>query len=438
MNQILTTGQEVKVETTSVKVEKLLGGGTQGEVYSVHLDGKPMALKWFKQSMATAQQRENLETLVKMGPPTTKFLWPQYMASSPTVPGFGYLMDLRSSNFSSLEDFMAGRVNSNFRALACACRELADNFRILHSRGLCYRDISFGNVFFEAKNGEILICDNDNVGVQGHSVAQVQGTPRFMAPEIVKQIESPSTQTDLFSLAVLLFYILFRHHPLEGKKETEIHCFDLLAMRKLYGDEPLFIFDPKDQSNAPVPGEQENPLIYWKIYPNFLKELFIRAFTEGITDPLHGRIRETEWVAAMIKLADSLVPCIYCRAGNFYDMDALKLNGGKPGVCWKCKKEMHYPFRLRLGRNIIMLNADTKLYPHHLDSHRGFDQSQPVAEVSQNPQNPGIFGLKNLSAQNWILINTSGETRNVEPGRTTILINGYKINFGNIEGEIRY
>ena len=31
MNQILTTGQEVKVETTSVKVEKLLGGGTQGE-----------------------------------------------------------------------------------------------------------------------------------------------------------------------------------------------------------------------------------------------------------------------------------------------------------------------------------------------------------------------------------------------------------------------
>jgi len=277
MNQILGTGQEVKVETATVTVEKLLGGGTQGEVYQVKLDGKPMALKWFKQNMATPEQRDIIEILVKKGPPTPNFLWPRYMATSTTMAGFGYLMNLRAPNYNSLEDLMNRRVKTKFKTLARACRELADNFRMLHSQGLCYRDINFGNVFFEPTTGEILICDNDNVGVQGQSEAQVAGTPRFMAPEIVREEASPSTQTDLFSLAVLLFYMLFIHHPLEGKKENEIRCLDLAAMRKLYGYEPIFIFDPKDHSNEPVPGEQDNPLIYWGIYPLFLKALFTPA-----------------------------------------------------------------------------------------------------------------------------------------------------------------
>jgi hypothetical protein len=60
----------------------------------------------------------------------------------------------------------------------------------------------------------------------------------------------PSTQTDLFSLAVLLFYMFVMHHPLEGRKELAIKCLDLPAMKKLYGTEPLFIFDPSDDSNA--------------------------------------------------------------------------------------------------------------------------------------------------------------------------------------------
>ncbi len=68
-----------------------------------------------------------------------------------------------------------------------------------------------------------------------------------MAPEIVRGEAVPGTQTDLFSLAVLLFYMFVMHHPLEGKKELAIKCLDLPAMKKLYGTEPLFIFDPVDR-----------------------------------------------------------------------------------------------------------------------------------------------------------------------------------------------
>ena len=51
-------------------------------------------------------------------------------------------------------------------------------------------------------SGEALICDNDNVAVDKQEQSGVLGTPRFMAPEIVRGEAKPSTQTDLFSLSV--------------------------------------------------------------------------------------------------------------------------------------------------------------------------------------------------------------------------------------------
>jgi DNA-binding helix-hairpin-helix protein with protein kinase domain len=109
------------------------------------------------------------------------------------------------------------------------------------------------------------------------------------------------------------------HHPLEGKKELAIKCLDLPAMKKLYGTEPVFIFDPADDSNAPDPQHQRNPLAFWSIYPKFLRTLFTRAFTEGISDPQHGRVRESNWRAAMVRLRDSIIYCAHCNAENFHD-----------------------------------------------------------------------------------------------------------------------
>src|SRR4051812_36185407 len=125
-----------------------------------------------------------------------------------------------------------------------------------------------------------------------------------MAPEIVRGDALPSTQTDLFSLAILLFYMFVVHHPLEGKRESNIRCLDLPAMTKLYGTDPLFIFDPSNDGNRPVPGYQDNAIAFWAVYPQFFRDLFTRAFTHGLTDPQNGRVRETEWRAAMLRLRD--------------------------------------------------------------------------------------------------------------------------------------
>ncbi len=115
-------------------------------------------------------------------------------------------------------------VNTTFRALATAGFYLADGYFQLHVGGMCYRDISFGNVFLEPGNGEVLICDNDNVAVDGDTNSGVLGTLRFMAPEIVRGQALSDRKTDLFSLSVLLFYMFMFHHPLEGKTRSRYSC----------------------------------------------------------------------------------------------------------------------------------------------------------------------------------------------------------------------
>jgi eukaryotic-like serine/threonine-protein kinase len=434
MHDLLQTGELIRTESTQLdcKVESLLGAGSQGEVYRTSLGGRPMALKWYLPQNATAQQRAALEALVRKGPPNSRFLWPLELASRPGLEGFGYVMPLRDRRFHSLVDLMKRRIDPPFRALATAGFQLADSFLQLHSKGLCYRDISFGNLFLEPSTGEVLICDNDNVAIDGARATGVLGTPRFMAPEIVRGEASPSTQTDLFSLAVLLFYLFVVHHPLEGRRELAIHSFDLAAMNELYGRNPLFIFDPRDRSNEPVQGHHDNALYFWPLYPAFFQDLFIRSFTAGLRDASHGRVRETEWRAATLQLRDCIVYCHNCGTENFGDFSQHRAP-----ICWSCNHRVHLPFHLIIGKSRVFLNHDTELFPHHTSENTPWDFSAAIARVNQHPSEPGKWGLKNLSANTWFLQKSGdAELKPVPPGRSATLSVGAKIYFSKSEALI--
>jgi DNA-binding helix-hairpin-helix protein with protein kinase domain len=439
MDQILKSGQRVQTASRAVcVVEQFLGGGGQGEVYRAALGSKAVALKWYYPASSTPEQRKALEILIKRGAPSDRFLWPAELAESPATRGFGYVMPLREPRFKGIVDMMKRRIEPSFRALVTVGLELSHSFLQLHTKGLCYRDISFGNAFFDPKTGEVLICDNDNVAVDNQSASGIYGTPRFMAPEIVRGDAVPSTQTDLFSLAVLLFYMFMMHHPLEGKRELAIKCLDLPAMKKLYGTEPLFIFDPHDKSNAPDSQHQRNALVFWQIYPQFLRDLFIRAFTEGLADPQHGRVRESNWRAAMVRLRDAIVYCSHCHAENFHDAGNTPRANETAGHCWSCRRELRLPPRIWLGRASVMLNHDTSLFAHHTDEEHRYNFEKPIASVTRHPSDQTIWGLKNLSDRIWSTTNVKGEINDVSPGRSVTLAPGTRINFGHIEGEIQF
>jgi serine/threonine protein kinase len=434
MNQLLRPKQNFLTETSRspLQVEQFLGGGGQGEVYRALLAGKPVALKWYFPRMATAQQRAVLDLLVRRAPPNNRFLWPLEMVTDPKVPGYGYVMGLRLPRYKGIVDLMKRRIEPSFRALLTAGYQLADSYFQLHSAGLCYRDISFGNVFFDPQTGDVLICDNDNVTVNNAQVSGVLGTPKFMAPEVVRGDAMPNSNTDLYSLAVLLFYMLCVHHPLDGKRESQIHVLDLPAMNRLYGHDPLFIFDPADDRNRPDPTYHRNAIEYWPIYPEYLRALFVESFTKGIRDPQHGRVRESQWRLALRRALDSLCYCPGCGSENFYEETPT----GSPQAkrCWSCNESLPWPLRLRFnGKQVVALNHDTKLTSRQTT---GDDQELVTAEVTRHPQDPTIWGLKNRSSAKWVATNPQGELSDVQPDKSIRLVAGTKLNFGQVTAEI--
>ena len=418
--------------STKYKVISLLGAGGQGEVYDVESGGKHYALKWYFKHMATREQKAILDNLVAKGSPDDSFLWPQDIIFKSYGESFGYIMPLRPKNFKSIVDMMKRRAEPSFYSLCRAAYNLTNGYQKLHTMGYSYRDISFGNLFFNPDNGDVLICDNDNVSANGLDNSSIYGTPRFMAPEIVVGKAKPSRNTDLYSLAVLLFYMFMMGHPLEGKLEADIKCMDIHAMNKLYGTNPVFIYDPKDKSNRPVRGYQDNVLIYWDLYPQALKDLFTQSFTEGLTSP-NKRVTEKKWLETFANLMTGVVACPKCGAEVFYDES--KDAQGVAHACWNCSRAVQMPASIVIGKSKILLHKNAKLYAHHL--YDDYDMNTVVGSVVQNPNNPSLWGIKNESKENWTYIKPDGMQLAIAIGRSAAIAKDTKINFGRVTGEFK-
>lgn len=428
----LKNGTVLKSESgNKYTINQLLGSGGQGEVYSVASGNRSYALKWYYKNTATENQKEILDNLIQNGQPDSSFLWPQDMIFKKYGESFGYIMPLRPKNYKSIVDMMKRRAEPSFYCLCKAAYNLTKGYNLLHAKGYSYRDISFGNVFFDPDTGDVLICDNDNVSYNG-AKSGIYGTPRFMAPEIVKKEAKPSRNTDLFSLAVLLFYMFMLNHPLEGKREAQIKCMDIHAMNKLYGTEPLFIFDPDNKDNRPLAGYQDNAIVFWDLYPHQLKELFISSFTIGLTQP-NRRVTEAKWMETFANLMSGIIICPNCKAEVFYD--ELKQEGGAAHTCWSCQQTVRVPSKLAVGKSIVLLTSDTRIYKHHTDGE--YDMETIVGKVVQNPNNPNLWGIKNLSKENWTYIKADGTQIPVPEGRSAMIVKDAKIDFGQMTGEFQ-
>lgn len=412
-------------------VKELLGAGGQGEVYDVECGGKHYALKWYFKGSATARQKKMLEAIISHGAPDDSFLWPMELVIPATGGLFGYIMPLRPKNYKSIVDLMKKKINPSFYVLTRAAFNLTKGYQRLHATGAKYQDISFGNLFFNPDNGDVLICDNDNVSYDNSKPGGVLGTPGFMAPEIVRGEKRPSKDTDRYSLAVLLFYLFIVNHPLEGKLEASIKCMDMAARVKLYGTDPVFIFDPDNKTNRPVKGIHDNANIYWPMYPEKLRQLFIKSFTVGLTTP-SKRVTEPEWMALFANMMSGQLMCT-CGARNFYDADLE--DSGVEHICWHCNNPIPVPVKLIVGKNRVLLNSSTRILRHHI--YNDFDMETAVGSVSVNPNNPSQWGIKNEDKVLWTYEKADGTQQPVEIGRTAGYAKGVKIHFADAVGEFK-
>lgn len=426
----LQKGQLVYAETLQQRliVQEKLGEGGQGEVYSVTDGENTYAVKWYNLEQSTAEQKQAIHYLVKQGGPIgiagQRFIWPLDIITIAEIKQFGYLMPLIDTNrFAELGEVQAHRKPAPSLATLCEISyQIANSYRALHLSGYCYRDISAGNVMFDSNSGEVLICDNDNIGINRQSKSQVWGTMEYMAPELILGKADPSIETDLYALAVLLFNIWVWHHPFHGEMEYNIYVWDIPAKRRIYGEIPVFIFDPVDHRNKlPNDPEYSTANKRWNYCPPSLQALFIRAFTDGIQNP-SLRVTEGEWQELFLQLKNGSIACPKCQAENLWDKTQLN--------CWHCNIKIPIAPKLILtdetSQQIVLLTSKKQI----------FTEYKLIGQVVQNPNNPKIWGIRNLTKIEWTALFPDGTKKIIEPQRAAPLKLGLKLKIGEVEAEI--
>lgn len=428
----LKPGERVPLENGGdLEILESLGSGGQGAVYRVRLDGGEYALKWYfaNKLQKIAEFRQNLHDNVYAGAPSGDFLWPLHLTAN-HAGSFGYVMNLRPKEFCDFSAILNRKreFSSLHALLRCAIR-IVDAFRELHRTGRSYQDLNDGNFFVNTENGDILICDNDNVAPDKKSLG-IAGKPGYMAPEIVRGDARPETLTDNHSLAVVLFKLFIRHDPLMGRAYVSRVCITEEAERELYGTKPVFIFDPDDGSNRPAEGVHPNPIRLWPRYPDYFREAFTRAFCEGMRNP-SARLTDNEWRTILIRLRGEIIAC---DCGRTMFASSLNRQGGDVFQCPKCGEAHPVPMVLDVRKWPVHLFPGSVLYKCHTED--GSDDCvTETGRVTRNKANRNAFGVRNLSGAAW-RFTYGGRTQAVEPDNVVPIRDGTALEFGGAAGAV--
>ena len=420
-----------------IKILEELGEGGQGIVYKVDYNGKKCALKWYKRAESDAFYK-NLKRNAEKGAPASTFLWPLTVTQKDSKGCFGYVMDLRPKEYKDFSLFILNRVKfSGFTAVVNAALLITASFKLLHNKGLSYQDLNDGNFFINPVNGDVLICDNDNVAPDGDNLG-IQGKPRYMAPEVVLLNHKPDTYSDRFSLAVILFLLLFRNHPLAGKRDNDGDEPDKNE-RNLYCLNPIFIFDPKDDSNRPKPNIHVNAPRFWPVFPSYIQQTFIKAFDKSLMKSdgsnREDRIMEKEWLKVFVRLRETLYTCTHCHEETFYNLKQPSFK------CMNCGKEIKKPAVLEIEGREIPLYPTSKIYRYEIDSLADFtieNIKNEIGIVVENKKNPGVWGIRNLSDLTWYRHSPGGKEEIRKKDEVVPVIRQNSIKFGTFsEGVIK-
>lgn len=421
----------------SFTVLEFIGGGGQGNVYKVNYNGKTMALKWYHKSTVEKMRNadefyENLRANIEKGAPTNAFLWPEDLTV--WIDGsFGYIMQFRPSGFEELTKFLIWdqklrRMKAQFASITARCNaaiNIIEGFRALHNDGYSYQDLNNGNFFINPQTGDVLICDNDNVSERGVNFG-IAGKQRYMAPEVVLG-GIPDKRSDRFSLAVILFRMLFIEHPLEGKYSTP-PCMTPEYERKFYGSDPVFVLDPEDTRNAANNQLNTNTLRFWKIYPEYIRELFIQSFSKESMHPPYDRVIERTWLDAFVRLRSETAVCPHCGKETF-------ITPKYAVSCMYCGGQLVCLNSIRFKRFEVPAYGGVKLYQGQVSSS---DENFHIAigEIVRNRKNPDKLGLRNLTGDVWSVKLPDNTVKTVEPNGIMPIIQGFELTIGNSSGTV--
>ncbi len=404
MRYALEIGQRVTAaDGMEYIVRKCLGRGGQGEVYLVEGPDGQYALKWYRAEQflkkIRAQDfykhiRHNVEKGVpklSSGDKATQFIWPKKLVDW-QYGSFGYLMQLFDPAYDSFPDVIMGRHRNgdgsetplkwrSWFHRVTAGLNIVRAFEILHAAGYSYQDLNEGGFSINMDNGDVMICDCDNVAPDKTNLG-ILGKLVYEAPEVARGEKLPDRWTDQYSLAVVLFQLMFNNHPMEGVESISLHASEHLSRQeadlRIYSIQPHYCLDRRHMVNPPDEKRHRDVRQLCRVYPSVLLEAFEQVFTKGIEDPM-SRLSATEWRKVLLQVRDLLV-----WVG---DEERFFRTSQDPRIPKNCRILCYDD-----GRRVLCMPSKI-LYQYHFSPYSA-DFTTPVAKIIPTKQ-PEILGLYN-------------------------------------------
>jgi serine/threonine protein kinase len=196
----------------SLRLLERIGVGSFGEVYRAwdpHLD-RDVALKLLP--------AEPQERLIEEGRRLARVRHPNIV----TIHGAERIGDrvglwMEFVDGRTLHDVVVtdGRRFTASEAVAIG-RTLCAAVGAVHDAGLLHRDITARNVMMTG-DGRVVLMDFGSGRDLGEMRAgELAGTPLYLAPEVLSGDEPPSLRSDIYSIGVLLYFLLTGGFPVNG------------------------------------------------------------------------------------------------------------------------------------------------------------------------------------------------------------------------------
>lgn len=289
-------------------VQKLLGRGGRRDVYEVLISetGERKALRWFRDGYGNFdhQVHANLAFLSRIGCPDKSLLWVEDVLSTGDT-GFGYITRLIPNGFIPFYMLVRERELSQ----VSKCNFALDYLRALHNADkqglLLFTADGEANCYVHAKTGHLLIDECERTTIRGSTLYPMMYVHKYAAPEVILGQNELDIYTNRFSMAVVLFFVFFCAHPLEGIQATA-PCMTPAIIRKVYGEKPVFIFDQDDTSNRPIPFVHSTVISNWDAAPDYMKNIFIKAFSQEALHNPKARPNEKEFAQAIYRYKEEL------------------------------------------------------------------------------------------------------------------------------------
>lgn len=316
--------------------------------------------------------------------------------------------------------FLDPRERGNWQSYVRICILISRAVKRMHAAGLAHSDLSYKNVLIDPAGGHVCLIDIDGLVVPGRFPPDVVGTPDFIAPEVLKTSHLeitdanrslPRIETDRHALAVLIYMYLLYRHPLRGKKihDTDPQKDELLGM----GERALFIEHPIDNSNRPNLKDVKPTALPWAdvtkipytVCGPYLKELFDKAFIDGLHDP-QKRPTADAWEQALIKTVDLMQPCVNpkCEQKWYVFDNTLKPSCPFCGTAYTGQLPVLNLYSSRGKDNFIpdnhrlMVYSNQYLYPWHVN--RNIVPNERLAEEHKKPVGYFVF-----HQGKWVFVN---------------------------------